>query len=94
MPPIAPREYFAQLLEIGKSKAPQTERLLRLELVVGVFLYELEAASVGEIEAENRRARFIARCSQALVDPSTSQAAKFVLIPSLSLLAARSALDA
>ena len=86
MPSVAPREYFAELLEIGKSKAPQTERLLRLELVVGVFLYELEAASVGEIEAENRRARFIDLVSQALIDPSTSEAAKLVLNHAYSLL--------
>ena len=94
MPPIAkPEEYFAELLEIGKSKAPQTERLLRLELVVGVFLYELEAASVGEIEAENRRARFIDLISQALIDPSTSEAAKLVLNHAFSLLTASAARD-
>ena len=87
MPPIAkPEEYFAQLLEIGKSKAPQTERLLRLELVVGVFLYELEAASVGEIETENRRARFIDLVSQALIEPPTGESAKLVLNHAYSLL--------
>ena len=48
MPPIAPRWYFAELLEIGKSKAPQTERLNQVELLIERFLSELE--SVGDIE--------------------------------------------
>ena len=86
MPSVAPREYFAELLEIGKSKAPQTERLLRLELVVGLFLYELEAASGGEIEAENRRARFVDLVSQAFIDPSNSESAKLVLNHAYRLL--------
>ena len=86
MPSVAPREYFAELLEIGKSKAPQTEPLLRLALVVGLFLYELEAASVGEIEAENRRARFVDLVSQELIAPSTSESAKPVLNHAYSLL--------
>ncbi len=87
MPPIArPGEYFAELLEIGKSKAPQTERLQQVELVVGLFLSELEAANVGEIEAENRRARFIDLVSEAFIDPSTSESAKLVLNHAYSLL--------
>ncbi len=86
MPPIAPREYFAELLEIGKSKAPQTERLQQTELVVEQFLSELEAANVGDVEAENHRARFIDLVSQAFIDPSTSEAAKLVLNHAYSLL--------
>ena len=53
MPPIAPREYFAELLEIGKSKAPQTERLQQVELVIEQFLAELEAASAGTGDARH-----------------------------------------
>ena len=87
MPPIAePGGYFAALLKIGKSKAPQTERLLQVELVVGLFLSELEAANVGDIEAEDHRARFIDLVSQALIDPSTSEAAKLVLNHAYNLL--------
>ncbi len=86
MPPIAPREYFAELIDIGKSKAPQTERLQQVELVVGLFLSELEAANVGEIEAENRRAKFIDLVSEAFIDPSTSESTKLVLNHAYSLL--------
>ena len=86
MPPIAPREYFAELLEIGKSKAPQTERLDQVKLLVEQFLSELEAANVGEIEAENYRARFIDLVSQAFIDPSASESAKLVLNHAYSLL--------
>ena len=86
MPPIAPREYVVDLLEIGKSKASQSERLQQVELVVEQFLSELEAANVGELEAENRSARFIDLVSQAFVDPSTSESAKLVLNHAFSLL--------
>ena len=94
MPPIAKtEEYFAELLEIGKSKAPQTERLLRLELVVGLFLSELEAANVGDIEAENQRVTFINLVSQAFIEPSDSESAKLVLNHAFSLLTASAARD-
>ncbi len=86
MPPIAPREYFAELLEIGKSKAPQSERLQQTELVVEQFMSELEAANVGSVETENHRARFIDLVSQAFIDPSTSESAKLVLNHAYSLL--------
>ena len=87
MPPIAkPGEYFAELLEIGKSKATQSERLQQVELVVEQFLSELAAANVGEIEAENHRARFVNLVSQALITPSTGEAAKLVLNHAYSLL--------
>ncbi len=55
MPPTAPQEYFAELLEIGKSRAPQTERFDQVELLVEQFLSELEAVHVGDIEAESYR---------------------------------------
>ena len=94
MPPIAkPEEYFAELLEIGKSKAPQTERLQQVERLVEQFLSELEAANVGDIEAENQRVTFINLVSQALIDPSTSEAAKLVLNHAFSLLTASAARD-
>ncbi len=87
MPPIArPWEYLAELLEIGKSKTPQTERLQQVELVVGLFLSELEAANVGDIEAESRRAKFVDLVSKALVHPSASESAKLVLDHAYSLL--------
>ena len=87
MPPIAkPGEYFAELLEIGKSKTPQTERLQQVELVVALFLTELAATNVGEIEAENDRVTFVNLVSQAFVDPSTSESAKLVLNHAYSLL--------
>ena len=86
MPPIAPREYFAELLEIGKSKVPQTERLQQVERLVEQFLSELEAANVGDIEAENQRARFINLVSQAFIEPSASEAAKLVLNHAYNLL--------
>ncbi len=93
MPPIAPGEYFAELLAIGEFKAPQTERLQQVELVVELFLSELEAANVGEIEAENQRARFIDLVSQAFIDPATSESAKLVLNHAFSLLTASGARD-
>ena len=87
MPSVAmSREYFAELLEIGKSNVPQSERLQQVELVVEQFLAELEAANVGDIEAEDHRARFIDLVSQALIDPSTSEAAKLVLNHAYNLL--------
>ena len=87
MPPIAmSREYFAELLEIGKSNVPQSERLQQVELVVEQYLAELEAANVGDIEAENHRARFIDLVSQALIDPSASEAAKLALNHAYNLL--------
>ncbi len=89
MPPIAkPEEYFAELLEIGKSKAPQTERLQQVELVVELFLSELEAANVGEIETESYRTEFVNLVSQAFIDPSTSESAKLVLNHAFGLLTA------
>ncbi len=86
MPPIAPREYFAELLEIGKSEAPQTERLQQVELLVEQFLSELEAANVGSVETENYRVTFVNLVSQAFIDPSTSEPAKLVLNHAFSLL--------
>ncbi len=86
MPSIAPREYFAELLEIGKSKAPQTERLQQVELVVEQYLAELEAANVGDIEAESHRTKFVDLVSKALIDPSASESAKLVLNHAYSLL--------
>ena len=77
MPSIAPREYFAKLLEIGKSKAPQTERLQQTELLVEQFLSELE--SVGDIEAESHRTKFVDLVSKALIEPPTGESAKLVL---------------
>ncbi len=86
MPPIAPREYFAELLEIGKSTAPQSERLQQVERIVEQFLSELEAEHVGDIEAESYRTRFVGLVSKALIDPSTSEPAKLVLNHAYSLL--------
>ena len=94
MPPIAkPGEYFAKILEIGRSKGPQTERLLQVELVVGLFLSELEAANVGDIEAENHRVTFVNLVSQAFIEPSASDSAKLVLNHAFSLLTASAARD-
>ena len=84
MPSVAPREYFAELLEIGKSKAPQTERLDQVELLIEQFLSELQ--SVGDIEAENHRTKFVDLVSKALIDPSASESAKLVLNHAYSLL--------
>ncbi len=87
MPPIAkPGEYFAELLGIAKSKAPQTERLQQVESIVEQFLSELEAANIGDVEAESRRAKFVDLVSKALIDPSTSESAKLVLNHAYSLL--------
>ncbi len=89
MPPVGrPGEYFAELLAIGKSKATQTERLQQVELVVELFLSELEAVNVGDIEAENHRVTFVNLVSQAFIDPSTSESAKLVLNHAFSLLTA------
>ena len=85
MPSVAPREYFAELLEIGKSKAPQSERLDQVELLIEQFLSELEAV-VGDIEAESHRTKFVDLVSKALIDPSTSESAKLVLNHAYSLL--------
>ncbi len=85
MPPIAmSRGYFAELLEIGKSKAPQTERLQQTELLVEQFLSELE--SVGDIEAESHRTKFVDLVSKALIDASASESAKLALDHAYSLL--------
>ena len=92
MPPIAPREYFAELLEIGKSKAPQTERLDQVELLIEQFLYELDAVP-GDIEAESYRAKFVNLASKALIDASASESAKLVLNHAYSLLTATGARD-
>ncbi len=74
MPPIAkPGEHFVELLEIGKSKTSQTERLQQVELLIEQFLSELEAANVGDIEAESRRTKFVDLISKAFIDPSTSR---------------------
>ena len=87
MPPIAkPGEYFAELLLIGKSNVPQTERLQQVELLVEQFLSELEAANVVEIEAESYRTKFVDLVSQALITPSASDTAKLVLNHAYSLL--------
>ena len=94
MPPIAkPGEYFAELLAIGEFKASQPERLQQVELVVELFLFELEAANVGDIETENYRARLIDLVSQAFIDTSTSESAKLVLNHAYSLLTVRGAGD-
>ena len=94
MPPIAmSREYFAELLEIGKSKAPQTERLQQVELLVEQFLSELEAANVGDIEEESHRTKFVDLVSKALIDPSASESVKLVLNHAYSLLTASAARD-
>jgi len=87
MPSIAkPGEYFAELLEIAKSSAPQTERLQQVELVIEQFLPELEAANVGKVEAESDRAKFVDLVSKALIDPVANESAKLVLNHSHSLL--------
>ncbi len=86
MPPIAPREYFAELLAIGEFKASQSERLQQIELVVEQFLSELEAANVGDVEAESYRTKFVDLVSKALIDPATSESAKLVLNHAHSLL--------
>ncbi len=85
MPPVAPREFLAELFEIGKSKAPQTERLQQAELLVEQFLSEL-AAVVGDIEAESHRTKFVDLVSRALIDLSVSESAKLVLNHAYSLL--------
>ncbi len=92
MPPIAPRECFAELLEIGKSKAPQTERLQQVELLIEQFLSELDAVP-GEIEAESYRAKFVDLASKALIDASASESAKLILNHAYSLLTATGARD-
>jgi len=86
MTPIAPREYFAELLGIGKSKAPQFERLQQVELLVEQFLSELEAANVVDIEAESYRTKFVDLVSKALIEPSASEPAKLVLNHAYGLL--------
>ncbi len=86
MTPVAPREYFAELLEIGKSKAPQTERLQQVELLVEQFLSELEAVHVGDIEAESYRTKFVNLVSKALIEPRAGEAGKLVLNHAYSLL--------
>ena len=79
MPPAAkPGEYFAELLEIGKSKAPQTERLNQVELLIEQFLSELESV-VGDVEAESHRTKFVDLVSKALIDASATESAKLVL---------------
>ncbi len=83
---VKPGEYFAELLEISKSNAPQTERLQQVELVIEQFQSELEAAQVGEVEAESDRAKFVDLVSKALIDPAANEAAKLVLNHSYSLL--------
>ncbi len=85
MPSVAPREYFAELLEIGKSKAPQTERLQQVELLIEQFLSELEAVAK-DIEAESHRTKFVDLVSKALIDASASESAKLVLNHAYSLL--------
>ena len=85
MPPIAmSRGYFVELLEIGKSKAPQTERLQQVELVVEQFLSKLE--SVEDVEAEIHRVTFVNLVSQAFIEPSASDSVKLVLNHAFSLL--------
>ncbi len=86
MPPIAPREYFAEILEIGKSQAPQSERLQQVELLVEQFLSELKAADIGGVEAESHRTKFVNLVSQAFIEPSASDSAKLVLNHAFSLL--------
>ncbi len=85
MPPIAPQEYFAELLEIGRSKAPQTERFDQVKLLFEQFLSELEAVH-GDIVAESYRTKFVGLVSETLIDPSTSESAKLVLNHAFSLL--------
>ena len=85
MPSVAPREYFAELLEIGKSKAPQTERLDQVELFIEQFMSELEAVP-GDIEAESHRTKFVDLVSKALIEPPTGESAKLVLNHAYSLL--------
>ena len=86
MPTIAkPGEYFAELLVIGKSQAPQSERLQQVELLVEQFLSELEAVH-GDIEAESYRTKFVDLVSKALIDPSAGESAKLVLNHAYSLL--------
>ena len=89
MPPIAPREYFAELLEIGKSKVPQTERLQQVELVVEQFRSELEAVHVGDVDAESYRTKFVDLVSKALIEPSASESNKLVLNHAYGLLTGR-----
>ena len=84
MPSVAPREYFAELFEIGKSKAPQAERLQQVELLIEQFLSELE--SVEDVEAEIHRVTFVNLVSQAFIEPSASDSAKLVLNHAYSLL--------
>ena len=92
MPPIAiSRGYLVELLEIGKSKAPQTERLQQVGLLVEQFLSELE--SVENVEAEIHRVTFVNLVSQAFIEPSTSEPAKLVLNHAFSLLTATGASD-
>ncbi len=70
MPPIArPGEYFAELLAIGEFKASQSERLQQVELVVEQFLSQLEAANIGDVEAESYRTKFVDLVSKALIEP-------------------------
>lgn len=83
---VKPGEYFAELLEIAKSNAPQTERLQQVELVIEQFLSELEAAEVGEVETESDRAKFVDLVSKALIDSAANESAKLVLNHSYSLL--------
>ena len=85
MPSIAmSRGYFVELIEIGKSKAPQTERLQQTELLVEQFLSELE--SVGDIEAESHRTKFVDLVSKALIEPPTGESTKLVFNHAYSLL--------
>ena len=85
MPPIATQEYFAELLEIGKSEAPQTERFDQVKLLVEQFLSELEAVH-GDIAAESYRTKFVGLVSETLIDPSASESTKLVLNHAYSLL--------
>ena len=85
MPPIATQEYFAKLLAIGKSKAPQTERFQQVELLAEQFLSELDAVH-GDIAAESHRTKFVGLISKSLIDPSTSESAKLALNHAYSLL--------
>ncbi len=86
MTPIAPREYFAELLVIGKSQAPQSERLQQVELIVEQFLSEFKAADIGGVEAESYRTKFVDLVSKALIEPSASEPAKLVLNHAYGLL--------
>ncbi len=85
MPPIATQEYFVELLEIGKSKAPQTERLRQVELLAEQFLSVPDAVH-GDIAAESHRTKFVGLISKSLIDPSTSESNKLVLNHAYSLL--------